>query len=130
MELLDEKSQMLFEYFQIDIIKNQLQSLPLIIDGLVPDFSTVGMFLLRLALLVNWKSERECFCDISRELSMFYSPHLTNSELADDNKKLKWTIQYVIFPAMKSNTFNPQKNVTPMYEIASLHDLYKVFERC
>ena len=44
----------------------------------------------------------------------------------------KWTVEHVIFPALRSDFLPPKKMATDgsLLQIADLHDLYKVFERC
>ena len=44
----------------------------------------------------------------------------------------RWTVEHVIFPALRANLV-AQKNMATdgsILQIADLHDLYKVFERC
>lgn len=44
----------------------------------------------------------------------------------------QWTVEHVVFPALKSD-FIPQRKMAEdgsILQIADLHDLYKVFERC
>lgn len=46
--------------------------------------------------------------------------------------KWRWTIEHVLYPAFK-NQFLPPKQFAEnasILQIANLHDLYKVFERC
>ena len=44
----------------------------------------------------------------------------------------KWTVEHVIFPALRSDFLPPKKMAADgsLLQIADLHDLYKVFERC
>ena len=44
----------------------------------------------------------------------------------------RWTVEHVVFPALRTE-FVPQKKMATdgsLLQIADLHDLYKVFERC
>ena len=44
----------------------------------------------------------------------------------------RWTVEHVIFPALRSDLVPQKKMATDgsLLQIADLHDLYKVFERC
>mmetsp|Transcript_22979 Transcript_22979/g.39449 ORF Transcript_22979/g.39449 Transcript_22979/m.39449 type:complete len:830 (+) Transcript_22979:3-2492(+) len=71
--LLQSRAPMLEEYFQLKLSDDGLlHSLPLVVDGLVPDLSGLAMFLLRFATRVVWDAEQECFQCIARELAHFY----------------------------------------------------------
>jgi len=85
-------------------------------------------------------SEMECFDTFFRELAYFYSlgatfAHKPGSEMSKEDeshdKAERWQIQHVLFPAMR-HYLQPPKSLLDrdVVQIASLHDLYKVFERC
>lgn len=96
----------------------------------MPDMKELPMYVLRLATEVNWKEEKECFCDFARETARFYA-HVPD-ELDELNRDWKWITEYVIYPAIK-DYFIPPKSFTEnaaILEIANLPNLYKVFERC
>ena len=89
---------------------------------------------------VDWMSEMECFDTFFRELAYFYSlgatfAHKPGSEMSKEDeshdKAERWQIQHVLFPAMR-HYLQPPKSLLDrdVVQIASLHDLYKVFERC
>ena len=44
----------------------------------------------------------------------------------------RWMIEHVIFPTLKTDFIPPRKMAEDgsILQIADLHDLYKVFERC
>jgi len=96
---------------------------------------------------VNWNSEQECFDTILRELAHFYVPgpvepgrskvddttdkdhQATNASQGEASEK--WQIEHVLFPAMKRYMTAPKSLLTrDVVQIASLPDLYRVFERC
>ena len=101
---------------------------------------------------VNWNSEQECFDTFLRELAYFYVPgpgplaspsppgHSGNDNTDKDNHTAnaqqdeaseKWQIEHVLFPAMKRYMNAPKSLLTrDVVQIASLPDLYRVFERC
>jgi DNA mismatch repair protein MLH1 len=107
---------------------------------------------------VNWNSEQECFDTFLRELAYFYvpgpgpllvpstPPGHTGDDDADKDKDdhnvnvqqqeeastaEKWQIEHVLFPAMKRYLIAPKSLLTrDVVQIASLPDLYRVFERC
>ena len=104
---------------------------------------------------VNWNSEQECFDTFLRELAYFYVPgpgpllvpsppestvnddtdkdkgdHTVNAQQQEEASE-KWQIEHVLFPAMKRYMIAPKSLLTrDVVQIASLPDLYRVFERC
>jgi DNA mismatch repair protein MLH1 len=107
---------------------------------------------------VNWNSEQECFDTFLRELAYFYVPgpgpllvpstppghtgdddagkdkddHNVNVQQQEEASTAeKWQIEHVLFPAMKRYLIAPKSLLTrDVVQIASLPDLYRVFERC
>jgi DNA mismatch repair protein MLH1 len=89
---------------------------------------------------VNWQSEVECFDTLLRELAYFYSlgatfPQASQSEPTEEkesqDKSERWQIQHVLFPAMRHYLLAPKSLLErDVVQVASLHNLYKVFERC
>ncbi|XP_052752824.1 DNA mismatch repair protein Mlh1 isoform X2 [Galleria mellonella] len=101
------------------------------LDGHTPFMGALPTYLVRLVTEVNWNSEKECFDSFSRETAVFYSqPNPDpNAEVA---KSEYWKQEHVIFPAIRRNFLPPTSFVSngAILQIASLNDLYKVFERC
>ncbi|CAG2120703.1 unnamed protein product, partial [Medioppia subpectinata] len=60
--ILMSKSEMLSDYFSIDISsEKELISLPIILDGFVPNYAFLPQLVYSLAKDVNWNQEKECF---------------------------------------------------------------------
>ncbi|KAL7976830.1 hypothetical protein Chor_008779 [Crotalus horridus] len=72
-DFLSKKSEMLRDYFSLEIDEGNLTGLPLLIDNYVPPLEGLPMFILRLATEINWDEEKECFDSLSKECAMFYS---------------------------------------------------------
>jgi DNA mismatch repair protein MLH1 len=71
--LLQEKREMLSEYFSIDIDESgQLTSLPLIISHLSPVMNGLPNFLYLLGDKIDWTQEESCLGGIARALAQFY----------------------------------------------------------
>jgi DNA mismatch repair protein MLH1 len=50
---------------------------------------------------------------------------------SDESKQERWQIQYVLFAAMRKYFVAPKKALdSDVTQVASLPDLYRVFERC
>uniref|UniRef100_A0A8C2PN65 DNA mismatch repair protein MLH1 n=1 Tax=Cyprinus carpio TaxID=7962 RepID=A0A8C2PN65_CYPCA len=107
-DFLKQKAEMLEEYFSLEI------------DG------------------VNWDREKECFHDFSIECSHFYSIRKQYilepdaEEPQDAEMSWQWKVEHVLFKALRS-LFSPPKHFSEdgsVLQIASLPELYKVFERC
>jgi DNA mismatch repair protein MLH1 len=95
---------------------------------------------------VDWSSEKNCFLTFAQECASFYSiqhdPFLLDCATAqkvpsDDSSLYKdsswqWVSEHVILPAMRSKLTPPYSLAQDgsVIQIADLHELYKVFERC
>jgi len=144
--LLQEKAEMLYEYFSIGISENGLLThLPDLLPGYKPEPAVLPFFLLRLATEVNWEDEKECFAGVARELGIFFGepPHVpgeqesqSESELESDKHTaydhLSELLSLRLYPAFKAY-LRPPNNLTEgnhIIQVAALEELYKVFERC
>ncbi|CAH4037069.1 unnamed protein product [Pieris brassicae] len=129
--LLSKKA-MLLEYFSFELNdEGELLALPLLLDGHTPFMGALPIYLVRLVTEVNWDSEKECFDTLSRQTAIFYS-----QPNPDDNENVLksefWKQEHIIFPAIRRYFLPPTSFVDSgaILQIASLSDLYKVFERC
>ncbi|CAH9082459.1 unnamed protein product [Cuscuta epithymum] len=75
-DLLEQKSELLDEYFSIHIDSNgNLSRLPVILDQYTPDMDRVPEFVLCLGNDIHWEDEKDCFQSISAALANFYAMH-------------------------------------------------------
>ncbi|CAH1641501.1 unnamed protein product [Spodoptera littoralis] len=131
-ELLVGKRNMLYEYFSFEMNSNgELLALPLLLDGHTPFMGALPTYLVRLVTEVNWDSEKECFESFSRQTAIFYSQPNPDPN-PDSLRSEQWRQEHVLFPAIRRNFLPPTSFVHngAILQIASLNDLYKVFERC
>ncbi|XP_068625535.1 DNA mismatch repair protein Mlh1 [Battus philenor] len=130
--LLVSKKDMLYEYFSLKIsAERELLALPLLLDGHTPFMGALPVYLVRLVSEVNWESEKQCFDTFCRQTAIFYSQ--PNPDPTPEVQKAEeWRQEHVIFPAIRRNFLPPTSFVSNgvILQIASLSDLYKVFERC
>ncbi|XP_063995499.1 DNA mismatch repair protein Mlh1 [Diachasmimorpha longicaudata] len=127
--LLMEKAEMLKEYFAMVIDKRgNLRSLPVLLQDYFPSQAEIPLFILRLSTEVEWSVEQTCFDNICREIAKFYSKVATDN-LGQDWKHLT---EHVIYDAVKESLLPPKhfSHDSTILQIASLPNLYKVFERC
>jgi DNA mismatch repair protein MLH1 len=147
------------DYFGIEINDaGELCSLPLLVDECAPDLAGLPDFIVRLITEVAWDVELDCFESIARELADFYktiegesvpTANIPVPSAADggggagtatavgadgdgEGRGWKWTMEHRIFPAMRG-MFQPSAQLSAaaaIVQIADLHQLYKVFERC
>lgn len=183
-ELLKCKSEMLQEYFSLNIDNNGLlHTLPLLLDHYTPDLDRLPSFVLALGNDVDWDSEKECFESLSLAFADFYALHppllerpnpdqrstangggeeetidarreqdevsgegtqagisprgeSAKDESGEEAERLwaqrEWTIQHLLFPALKFFLKPPihMANDGTIVQVASLENLYKIFERC
>ncbi|KAA0718271.1 DNA mismatch repair protein [Triplophysa tibetana] len=138
-DFLKQKSEMLEEYFSLEIDdEGKLVGLPMLLDNYIPTMEGLPMFILRLATEVNWDNEKDCFHDLAIECSHFhsirkqYTLESDTEEPQDAEMSWQWKVEHVLFKAVRS-LFSPPKHFSEdgsVLQIASLPDLYKVFERC
>ncbi|XP_050545512.1 DNA mismatch repair protein Mlh1 isoform X2 [Daktulosphaira vitifoliae] len=140
-DVLMSRSLMLNDYFSIEIDSDaNILSIPLLLEGYLPDLNGLPLYLLRLASEVDWSSEKECFKTFSHETARFYvmppwkqlcSDIDDISDVAPD-KNWTWVVEHILFPAFRK-CFQPPKKFQEdgtLLQIASLTEMYKVFERC
>ena len=61
---------MLDDYFCLEIDEEgNLLSIPQLLDGYIPYFGGLPIFLLRLATEVDWEDEEGCFDNVAEELA-------------------------------------------------------------
>ncbi|KAJ6486921.1 histidine kinase-like ATPase [Mycena sanguinolenta] len=142
-DILMARRDMLAEYFSFNITPTGLiESLPLLLRDYTPNLDKLPSLLMRLGPQVDWNSEMECFDSFLRELAYFYVPgplssgadHGTETETEEEKaqeKAERWQIQHVVFPSLRRYLAAPKGLLDrDVVQIASLPDLYKVFERC
>ncbi|EFN66099.1 DNA mismatch repair protein Mlh1 [Camponotus floridanus] len=128
-ELLLEKADMMNEYFSIVMDKvGNLRSLPVLLDKYFPYEAEIPLYIMRLATEVNWRKEQVCFQNICRETAKFFSYINPKPETHD----WKYITEHVLYSAIKESLLPPKHfaHDSTILQIASLPDLYKVFERC
>jgi DNA mismatch repair protein MLH1 len=131
----------------------RLVALPAVFDDYQADISYLPQFIMRLAMNVEWRYEslsrarkntnkelsflwavtryeQPCFDTLAQEIARFYS--LKKLEDSEGLVERKWTIEHVIFPAIRQRFAPPQAMAQDgtIVQVASLEKLYKVFERC
>lgn len=84
------------------------------------------MYILRLATEVDWTAEKNCFESFSRETAAFYA-HIARTS---SESEWKWTVEHILYDNMKRYLIPSPKHAAHILQIASLPNLYKVFERC
>lgn len=123
--------------------KAELRSLPILLDGYTPLTTALPMFLLRLATDSQWDSELECFDSISSTIAALYSTLVlvggsvktTTSNYVPGSRadpSLAILMEAMLFPAIKAMLISPKEMFSDdtVVQVASLDQLYKVFERC
>ena len=137
-EFLLSKADMLAEYFGIvlDADAAALIAIPQLLPGYLPPLWALPRFLLTLGTAVDWTAELACFSTFLAALADFYalSPaqRLDDSVLPGGQTSLAWAIEHTLFPALRT-AFHPSSDFATngaVLQVAHLHDLYKVFERC
>ncbi len=136
-KILTEHRDMLFEYFRVRISDaGVLFGLPSLIPctnqelerrPCCPNPQYLAVFLTTLALETNWEVEKDCFRDVSIRVGEYYS------RLDPNNPHICKDLEMYFLPALRkylvpSNSLGIVPSV--LLEIATLDQLYKIFERC
>jgi len=137
-DILMERREMLAEYFSLSIWdEGVVDNIPMLLKDYTPNLNNLPSFLMRLGPQVDWASEKECFDNFLRELAYFYAPSpfatlvSSSEQRVAEEKAERWQIQHVLFPAMRRYLVAPKSLLdNDVVQVASLPDLYKVFERC
>ncbi|XP_057793659.1 DNA mismatch repair protein MLH1 isoform X2 [Salvia miltiorrhiza] len=75
-EVIKQKTEMLEEYFSINIDPNgNLSRLPIVLDQYTPDMDRIPELLLCLGNDVSWDDEKVCFQTIAAAIANFYAFH-------------------------------------------------------
>uniref|UniRef100_A0A8D8LSM8 DNA mismatch repair protein Mlh1 n=1 Tax=Cacopsylla melanoneura TaxID=428564 RepID=A0A8D8LSM8_9HEMI len=112
-----------------------LCTLPQVLEGYTPQLDLLPMYMLRLCTSINWDSEMECFQTFCRETAKYFSQHPgCEEEILGDKEERQWyqLIEHKLIPLIRSH-YQPSNELVEkacLLEIASLNNLYKVFERC
>ncbi|RLV91997.1 DNA mismatch repair protein MLH1 [Spathaspora sp. JA1] len=121
--------EMFNEYFQIVIDDEcQLLSIPMIIQGVQPDYNKLPYFLYRLGTKIDYEIEKTCLQLITRQIAMLYLPEPNDDENYRQNLEVQ--LETVLFPEIKRLFLPPRGLLRDVIQIADLPGLYKVFERC
>ena len=134
------QSRMLSDYFSLEVDPDgNLCTLPMLLDGYVPNLNQLPFFVMRFVTEVDWESEMDCFELAAREISRFYAvrendtvqPECTGANEKDRSVRTR-AIEHVIMPSLRKEFLPPESLLKEgtVLQIADLHELYKVFERC
>lgn len=123
LEMKLEKLQMMKEYFSIHIDEDsgRLVRLPVVIKGHKPNLSRIDRFIENLANPDIWDDEMVCFRAIITALSQLYK--VDDLSVFSD---LDFLIDQLKLIKIPSHVFSDGD----IKELASLSNLYKIFERC
>ena len=131
------RAEMLEEYFAIRL--NAEEGTVETIPALLPRHGTMGLVLERLPSLffrlgpqVDWSHEKACLDGLCRELAYAHVPFSVGHTGFEQDDA--WTIQHVWFASFLGSrgkmVVSKTLAVQAFVQVASLPDLYRVFERC
>lgn len=136
------RREMLKTFFALEISESmQVMSLPIVLANYAPDLSLLPSLMLRLCTKVNYLAEKECVRGVSLELAHFFAfqtlepawPSEGEEEDLFERSARARQIEHVVFSAIRGSDFRPPKTLASdgaVRQIASIDQLYKVFERC
>ncbi|ORZ03903.1 histidine kinase-like ATPase [Syncephalastrum racemosum] len=140
---LQARAEMMQEYFSMEIKEGAIHTLPMLLKDYVPAMDKIPLFLLRLGTEVDWETEQDCFDGIAKELAVLFcadpplrSTSEDDAEYEREHERYLWQVEHLIFPSLKTHFVAPRSLAGPsgskgyITRVASLPDLYKIFERC
>ncbi|WFD00772.1 DNA mismatch repair protein Mlh1 [Malassezia yamatoensis] len=131
-------AEMLEEYFSLtmDSRNETLNTFPALFPQHLSNVviqERVPSFLFRLATQVDWTDEKECLERICHEIAFAHIPWALGTE-PNDNARIAWNVQHIWFAGMLSSrsyfSVGKRDAAEIFTQVASLPDLYRVFERC
>mgnify|MGYP000117108940 FL=1 len=133
-ELLTNKAELLDDYFSVTIEEGILKKVPILANGYVsPDIKNLPEFLLKLALQVNWRNEKQCLEAVSRHLAWFYSFVPDSWEIAGQEYSFDYIYKNMTFPYLSQRIKADSRTLVEgkaLFHVVSTETLYKIFERC
>lgn len=162
--ILLEKASMLSEYFGLSIkgakaSDANIECLPLLVPGIMPDMRCFGHFLYQLAVNTDWSEEWNCLKGVANCIAEWYGKHWVpiSSEEADvedneegddrgitepsssapsgsnrETEQREWLLRHVLFASLRKDFYPPRRFYVDQVirELTSTAKLYKIFERC
>lgn len=125
-DIIKTHQAMIHDYFSVVISSDlRLVSLPIVVNGYIPNFKKLPQFLYDLAYEVDWTEEKRCFRSFGECLSKFYSISSFNEDVNFES-----IIRDNVFPLIQRK-LNPSSSIKDhMYAVTNVPTLYKVFHRC
>lgn len=108
-DCLEEKKDMLLDYFSIFYKNGMIKTMPDVIRGYRPSFSSFPLFLEKLISEVDWEDEMNCFETLIDQLAQLYSilPNDENPKVANN---LLLQFKTAILPELSDEGYSP--NIT------------------
>jgi len=127
-EFLTSKSAILMDYFSISIDKGILYSMPEIIKGYKPSYSSLPYFLTRLVTSIDWDNEESCLRGIINELACASSPVKEDERDEILTSQIQKDIQNIILPMAQSGNYSPSMDaVESIAKIHTISSMYQLF---
>ncbi|KAF8357185.1 mlh-1 [Pristionchus pacificus] len=134
---LSSKASMLNDFFSLNFEEIQetdggearvcITTLPSLIHAHSPQMAALPELILCLLVEVDWDEEIRCIEGVARSIAAFYGLHKRwlDGDLYSSDGNTKWT-------SVKDRLFPPSKwtEAGILTPLTSIHDLYKIFERC
>ncbi|GMH32358.1 hypothetical protein BSKO_00192 [Bryopsis sp. KO-2023] len=142
-EILVQNRDKLREWFSFVVTENGcIAGIPGVLDRYSPDMNRLPEFLVRLGRDVEWRDELIAVDLVAKLVADFYSIKAPIGKKQKEGEKEgkgvgvlcsnDWMIQHIVFQAMRSLVNPPRCRATDgsLVQVATLENLYKVFERC
>ena len=126
-EIIQSKSSLLLDYFSISIENGLIYSLPELINGYKPSFSSISLFLFNLNN-INWDDETECLNSIINEISSLSSPIPNDENNLSLMKQIQNELINIVLPKLKDENYYPSdlsnESIVKFHTNSSLYNLF------
>ncbi|GMS89924.1 hypothetical protein PENTCL1PPCAC_12099 [Pristionchus entomophagus] len=142
---LASKSSMLNDFFSLNFEEENgegeeeriyLTTIPSLIHAHSPQLAALPELLVCLLAEVDWDDEGRCIEGVARTIAAFYGLHTgwLDGDLYEPEGNTKWksVVENLLMPKVKDRLFPPSKwaDNAILTSLTTVHDLYKIFERC
>ena len=110
MEKIERFAPMMKDYFEIDFTASGINSMPRLVKGYIPAFSSIQLFVNELTTGITLDSEVECFTNVANSLSSLYSIHPSDTA---HEEQIQSVFSTVLMPMIRSEEYIPQTSFEP-----------------
>ena len=127
-EILTNNAALLLDYFSISIDKGILYSMPSIVTGYKPSYSTMPLFLNNIATRIDWEDEESCLANLIDEIAAVSSPIPQDETDEELSRRLMNEIMSCVLPELNEETYSASMDAgDSVVQISTVASLFQAF---